>query len=252
MITRLDLVQTQLPPQLKNFQVLHGRIPPHHDCLRDFFAVPVFAEEPPREPLQAVVDYHVNQQLTTKGIAPAVTLEDVAWLRRVTLDLAGRIPSQSEVVQFRADKRELAVDRLMSSPDYAYHERNFLDSLLQSQYDGDHEWRAWLLRSVRDGRSWHEMFRTIMNGNDDNSDEKPALAFLKRRAKDIDAMTNDASRLFFGVSINCAQCHDHPLFSDWKSELESNWGHPKLIAIIKRTAQCAAKNRCDAVIPQAC
>jgi hypothetical protein len=140
---------------------------------------------------------------------------DAEWLRRVTLDLAGRIPSSAEVEQFRSDarnnKREVAVDRLLNSPDYAYHERNFLDNMLQSQYDGDREWRAWLLRSIREGRSWQEMFRTIMTGNDDNPDERPALAFLKRRANDIDAMTNDTSRLFFGVSINCAQCHDHPL-----------------------------------------
>ncbi|MFY9256212.1 MAG: DUF1549 domain-containing protein [Fuerstiella sp.] len=186
------------------------------------FALPVLADEPPREPLQAVVDYHINQRLQSAGIVPAATLEDFAWLRRVTLDLAGRIPSQSEVAHFRSDssdnKREVAVDRLMNSADYAYHERNFLDNLLQSEYDGDKEWRAWLLRSIREGRSWHEMFRTMMNGNDDNSDEKPALAFLKKRANDIDAMTNDASRLFFGVSVNCAQCHDHPLVDDWKQD----------------------------------
>jgi hypothetical protein len=188
-------------------------------CACVFLTLPVFAEEPPREPLQAVVDYHINQRLMTSGIAPAPALPDAEWLRRVTLDLAGRIPSSAEVEQFRSDarnnKREVAVDRLLNSPDYAYHERNFLDNMLQSQYDGDREWRAWLLRSIREGRSWQEMFRTIMTGNDDNPDERPALAFLKRRANDIDAMTNDTSRLFFGVSINCAQCHDHPLVGDW-------------------------------------
>ena len=183
---------------------------------------PVLAEDVPREPLQDVVDYYIDQRLQSEGISPAPVLDDVAWLRRVTLDLAGRIPSQAEVEQFRSDtrddKRTLAVDRLLNSPDYAYHERNFLDNLLQSQYDGDREWRSWLLRSVREGRTWQELFRTIMTGSEDNPDEKPALAFLRKRANDIDEMTNDASRLFFGVSINCAQCHDHPLVADWQQD----------------------------------
>jgi len=74
------------------------------------------------------------------------------------------------------------------------------------------------LRSVRDGRAWHEMFRTMMTGREDNPDERPALAFLRKRAGDLDVMTNDASRLFFGVSINCAQCHDHPLVGDWQQD----------------------------------
>ncbi|MEZ6130241.1 MAG: DUF1549 domain-containing protein [Planctomycetaceae bacterium] len=186
------------------------------------FALPILADDVPGDSVQAVVDYYIEQRLTTDKIVPAELVDDVTWLRRVTLDLAGRIPSQSEVEQFRTDvrknRREFVVDRLLNSPDYAYHERNVLDNLLQSQYDSDREWRAWLLRSIREGRSWQEMFRTIMSGTDENPDEQPALAFLKKRANDIDAMTNDASRLFFGVSINCAQCHDHPLVDDWKQD----------------------------------
>src|SRR5690606_707241 len=42
--------------------------------------------------------------------------------------------------------------------------------------------------------------------------------FLKARVNDVHTMTNDTSRLFFGVSINCAQCHDHPLVDDWKQD----------------------------------
>ena len=173
-------------------------------------------------PIPAVVDSHIQNRLDAEQVQPAPMLSDAMWLRRVTLDLAGRIPTPHEVTQFventADDKRAVAVDRLMNSADYAYHERNVLDDMLQAEHGEDREWRAWLLRSIREGRAWHEIFRTIMIGREDNPEERPALAFLRKRAGDIDVLTNDASRLFFGVSVNCAQCHDHPLVADWQQD----------------------------------
>lgn len=185
-------------------------------------ALCVATDEPDPASLSGIVDRHIAEKVLQAGVTPAPTLADAMWLRRVTLDLAGRIPSVAELRDFEHDprpgKRQYAVDKLLSSPDYAYHQRNVLDNMLQSGYGEDRQWRAWLLRSVRDGRSWHELFRTMMIGRDENPDEQPALTFLKKRANNLDEMTNDVSRLFFGVSINCAQCHDHPLVGDWQQD----------------------------------
>jgi hypothetical protein len=62
------------------------------------------------------------------------------------------------------------------------------------------------------------MFREMIVGDEDAEPEKFALVYLKQRAREADDMTNDTSRLFFGVSVNCAQCHDHPLVDDWKQD----------------------------------
>src|SRR5262245_13688227 len=55
-----------------------------------------------------------------------------------------------------------------------------------------------------------------MLADDEARSQKGATDFLKSRVKDQDLLTNDVSRLFFGVNISCAQCHDHPLVPDWK------------------------------------
>ena len=59
----------------------------------------------------------------------------------------------------------------------------------------------------------------MMTSQDEAADKKnPALEFLRARSKSVEEMTNDTSALFFGVSINCAKCHDHPLVDDWKQD----------------------------------
>jgi hypothetical protein len=60
------------------------------------------------------------------------------------------------------------------------------------------------------------MFRDLMLADDEALEAKGAVDFMKARVKDQDQLTNDVSRLFFGVNISCAQCHDHPLVPDWK------------------------------------
>ncbi|MCH7988524.1 MAG: DUF1553 domain-containing protein [Planctomycetes bacterium] len=111
------------------------------------------------------------------------------------------------------------VKRLMASPDFAYHQRNELDVLLLARKKNDGKWRNYLLQATKENRSWDRMFREIMLGQEGRKpEEDAALEFLKVRAKELDDMTNDTSRLFFGVSINCAKCHDHPLVDDWKQD----------------------------------
>ena len=173
---------------------------------------------PPDRPLEQVVDAYVDAKLAKEGVSPAPPADDANFIRRVTLDLAGRIPATEEVTAFlqssEPDKRVQLVDRLLASPDFAFHARNAFDSLLMPTKN-DGAWREYLLKAFQENRPWPQMFREMMIGRDDNPAEKPALAFLKARARNLDDLTNDTSKLFFGVSINCAKCHDHPLVLDW-------------------------------------
>ena len=178
---------------------------------------------PAETPIERVIDHYIQQQLDAKGISPVPLADDAAVIRRTTLDLAGRIPvmaeTQSYVASVEADKRTKLVERLMSSPDFAFHFRNCLEGLLSDgQRNSPAEWRAYLLKSVRENRSWDQLFREMMTGNEDDAEVKPALTFLRNRARDIDQLTNDASTLFFGVNVSCAKCHDHPLVEDWKQD----------------------------------
>lgn len=172
-------------------------------------------------PIEEVVDTLIDARLAVAGVAAAPGVDDAAFLRRATLDLAGRIPSAHEVETYLASadagKRAIVVDRLLASPDFAYHLRNEYDVLLMAG-KGNGEWREWLLRTVQDDRRWPQIFREVMLPHEDQADLKAAAEFLKSRAANVDDMTNDTSRLFFGVSINCAKCHDHPLVPDWAQD----------------------------------
>ena len=175
----------------------------------------------PDRPIEEVVDHYIDAGLTAAGVSAAPAADDANFIRRVTLDLAGRIPATSEVQSFlqstEPDKKARLVDRLLASPDFGYHHRNELDVLLMAG-KGNGEWRDWLLKALTENRPWPDMFRQIMLPSEADAAEKAAVTFLKTRAANVDDMTNDTSRLFFGVSINCAKCHDHPLVPDWSQD----------------------------------
>ena len=176
---------------------------------------------PPEKMIEEAVDHYVQVRLTTEKVTPAPQASDPNLIRRLSLDLAGRIPTVSEAQAYAAaaepDKRVRAVERLLASPDFAYQQRNELDSLLMSKTN-DGAWREYLLKACQENRPWDQLFREMLLTRDDDPDKKAALMFVKSRARDLDELSNDTSKIFFGVSINCAKCHDHPLVLDWHQD----------------------------------
>tara|TARA_B100000029_G_scaffold36190_1_gene34063 strand:+ start:344 stop:1978 length:1635 start_codon:yes stop_codon:yes gene_type:complete len=177
---------------------------------------------PSETPINVAIDHYMRLGWTEAKVSPAPQLSSAGLVRRMTIDLAGRIPTVGETRAFVASQSptrwtQLA-DRLLASPDFAFHHRNRLDLLLLASKKRDNEFRQYLLKAARDNVSWDVLFRQMMVGRESNKDEKPALAFLKARAGSLDDLTNDTSVLFFGVNVSCAKCHDHPLVDDWKQD----------------------------------
>ncbi|MDB5337949.1 MAG: hypothetical protein JWN70_3568 [Planctomycetaceae bacterium] len=176
---------------------------------------------PPEKTIEEVVDHYIQARLTTDKVVPAPQSTDANLIRRLTLDLAGRIPTVTEAQAYAAatepDKRARAVERLLASPDFAYQQRNELDTMLMSKTN-DGAWREYLLKACQENRPWDQLFREMMLTSDADEGKKAALMFLKSRARDLDELTNDTCKIFFGVSINCAKCHDHPLVLDWHQD----------------------------------
>ena len=164
----------------------------------------------PEMPVEQVIDQYVKQHLTEKQIQPAPLADDCTLVRRTTLDVGGRIPTVAEVQSYansaEADKRAKLVERLMASPDFALHFRNELDTLLMGgqKRGSNNEWREYLLKSVRNGRPWDQMFRDMLIGSEDDAEVKPALTFLKSRVRELDELTNETTTIFFGVNVSCA------------------------------------------------
>lgn len=172
--------------------------------------------------ITVAIDHYVQEHLTTAGVATVGLADDLVVLRRTTLDLAGRVPTSVEQDWYQqqpaTERRRLLVERLMQSPDFEFHHRNWLDETLLPVQPYNDEFRNYLLTAVQERRPWDTVFREIMKADATESPQKGASQFLKSRVRELDDLTNDTAILFFGVNISCAKCHDHPLVSDWKQD----------------------------------
>jgi len=174
----------------------------------------------PDKPIPEVVDFYIDAQLKEDNVTPAPPADDANLLRRLTLDLAGRIPTVAEtsayVSSHDSNKREQLVDRLLGTPAFVRHQANEFDVLLM---DGSRaSLRDYLARAFAENRPWDRVFRELMLPDETDPKQKGASEFLRVRLKDLDKMTGEVSSLFFGVNVSCAQCHDHPLVPDWKQD----------------------------------
>jgi hypothetical protein len=187
----------------------------------------VYAGEllPPDRPIAEAVDHYIDQGLKKAGVTPVAAADARTLVRRLTLDLAGRIPTAAEARGFAeaTDRDKLArlVDRLMGSPAFVRHQATELDTMLMAGAGGKGSLRDYLVQAVGENRPWDRIFRELMLPNqNDKADkaQKAAGVYLRQGLKDMDRLTADVSSTFFGVNISCAQCHDHPLVRDWKQD----------------------------------
>ena len=181
---------------------------------------------PTDRPVPAVIDHYVGALLKQDGIIPASQADDATLVRRLTLDLVGRIPTAAEadayVASHEPDKRAKLVDRLMASPAFVRFQATQFDVMLNSTVAGGDRRRGgvgdYLQAALKDGKTWDRIFRELMLPDGDDPKQKGAAEYLRVRVMDLDRVTNDVSVAFFGVNVSCAQCHDHPLVADWKQD----------------------------------
>jgi hypothetical protein len=180
------------------------------------------------------IDGIFEQSWTSQSVTPAPVTDDHEFLRRVYLDLAGRIPAAAEVRAFdekpESERRTSQVEELLDSPAYVRNFTTVWRNALIPQASSQPEFRgmipgfqAWLWQHVADNTPYDQMVREILtvplgNGTSPgavlNSGSSPEAFFLVRDLKP-ENLTTGTSRAFLGVRIDCAQCHDHP-FDTWK------------------------------------
>ncbi len=198
----------------------------HSHCFTLMFGLvacgPAAAEEllPSEKPIPEVVDHYIDRKLQEERVNPAPQADDANLIRRLTLDLVGRIPTAGECREFVAstdpDKRVKLVERLMASPGFIRHQATELDTMLM--YGLRPGIREYLVQALSENRPWDRIFREVVLADESDPKQKSAAEFIRQRVKDLDRLTNDVSVAFFGVNISCAQCHDHPKVEDWKQD----------------------------------
>ncbi len=188
-------------------------------------SIPLGAEVTDVPPPNNFVDELVFANLRELGIPPSPVCDDATFLRRVTLDIAGRLPTDQETEAFLASedsgKREAAVARLLQGANYADFFANKWTALLKNRRDdasdikSNFAFHAWVRDSLLAGTPYDQFVRELLAATGTIL-ANPPVAWYKR-VKEPKQQIEDVAQLFLGVRLQCAQCHHHP-FERWSQD----------------------------------
>ncbi len=236
-------------------------------------AAPPPAPEPFRHTLHARVSSDVAEMVKTintkveaewhkNKITPSRYVDDFEFIRRASLDIIGRIARTEEILEFLRDpaetRRSLLIDRLLSSEDYARHWANLWSNwmLTRSGPFGrgmyHEQMTVWLEDQFAQNKPYHEIVRAVLTAEGENT-KNGAVNFIlahvgenvppPRRAEEgqfeMVPITSRLTRLFLGVQVQCAQCHDHPFQSAIKQE--HFWGINAFLRQVERKGNLAMR-----------
>jgi hypothetical protein len=188
----------------------------------------------------AKIDEFINAGYTRHKLTPAPLADDATILRRLSLDITGKTPLVGDVRKFLADsspeKRRQAVERLLDTPGYANHFTNIWRDLLIPEANADFQRRfllpaidRWLRTHFAANTKYDQMVRELVSMPIGNQRDQMAIYNLSRgggaspmpfylaKQGKPEELAASIGRLFLGVRLECAQCHDHP-FGKWKRE----------------------------------
>jgi hypothetical protein len=195
------------------------------------------------------IDDLVFKQWKELGLPPSDVCDDATFIRRVTIDLAGRLPTKEETEDFVAgkdvDKHDKLVDRLLASVDHADYFANKWSAVLRNRRAGANEdtmptfaFHAWIKESIHKNKPYDQFVREVLTATGEEGKSPPVVWY--RELKDAASQVEDAAQLFLGQRIGCARCHHHPL-EKWSQE--DYWGMVAFFAQAKVTIPPPPKKR---------
>ena len=185
---------------------------------------PVAGFEPAPLPTQHELDRLVQVQLNLLGIPAAPRCDDATFLRRVSLDVTGLLPTAREVREFlsdtSADKRTRLIDQLLASEEFARFWGQKEADLLRVNAGAMPEGRAealarWIVDAWRQNLPFDQQVRRLLTASGPASAQPPVSLFLAIPA--TEDLAESTAQLFMGSRINCAKCHNHP-FENWTQD----------------------------------
>ena len=172
-----------------------------------------------------VIDEKVFAKLKTLGLPTSEICDDSTFLRRTSLDIAGRLPTLEETDKYlnsdNPNKRSEWIDSLLSTTDYAEFFANKWSSILRNKRKADTYTRGtqafheWIRQSFHDNKPYNQFVSELVTAKGEIS-HNPATAWF-RNVTDQKERLQDTAQVLLGVRLQCAECHHHP-YEKWSQQ----------------------------------
>lgn len=179
------------------------------------------------------IDTFINAKLDKLGLTPSERCTDAEFLRRVSIDMTGTLPTPEEVLGFlgdkSADKRVRKIDELLKRPGYAAWWTNKLcdftgcnpqsiSSLLEvAREDGYVKaslWYDWIYERVEQNEPYDRLVAGMMLADPSGRDNSMPYFWTRQSLKEPKDTAMSVAHAFLGIQLQCAECHKHP-FDQW-------------------------------------
>jgi len=207
------------------------------------------------EQLAKHVDAALDKKLKADKVAVSPRCDDGEFVRRVYLDVTGKIPTAEQAAAFLdskdSAKRSKLIDELLASKEYGRHMADIWQALLLPRNSDNRRLMQyypllvkWLEEQFNANSSWDKMTKDVLTATGEIDKNGAAVFYLANPS--ADKMTDGVTRMFLGVQLQCAQCHNHP-FTDYKQD--EYWGMAAFFLHVRPSGnpKAAAKNK-DATI----
>lgn len=196
-------------------------------------AIPVITPLPLTDPrsisaqeVAAEVDRQILAELARAGIQAAELCNDEDFLRRASLDIAGQLPSPADVHAFRSEsdpaKRAALIERLLASPEFGLNWGRYWRDVIyfrateQRSRLNQEEFTTWMAAQWNNSVGWNATVTSMLTAKG-NVLEHPETALIFAQGAHTEDVAAEACRVFLGIQLQCANCHDHPT-DIWKRE----------------------------------
>ena len=167
------------------------------------------------------IDRTVGNRLIKSGLQPNKQTDDFVFVRRIYLDVAGRIPTDEEASSFLKnndpEKRRKLIDKLLISDGYRSHLFNWMADLLRHRgklrRSNFNHYERWLKDQIAQNSRWDEVVYNMLTAEGTLASSGPTGYLLRDPGMPLDNLSNTLN-IFLSANVSCAQCHDHPL-ADW-------------------------------------
>ena len=212
--------------------------------------IPMGAAVDQLPPEKSFVDTLVFKKLKQLGLPPSDVCDDSTFLRRVTIDIVGRIPTLEETDAFLSSpdpaKRARFVDQLLDSDDYADYFAQKWTAILRNKVEqnqdrsGNFLFHDWVRQSLFENLPYDQFVTRLITASGDVRGN-PAVNWHSK-LKSVDERVEDTAQVFLGQRIQCAKCHHHP-YEKWGQD--DYWGLAAFYSNIreKRGSEIFAERR---------